>query len=61
MNTFFPIAVLPEDFPAISELQYFPEFITSAEKIALASAINAAIWGTSWTAADGSTEPAMAG
>lgn len=48
MNTLFPLTVLPADQPAIPGLQYLPEFVTSAEEMALASAVDASTWDTSW-------------
>jgi alkylated DNA repair dioxygenase AlkB len=48
MKTLFPVTVSPEDVPAIPGLQYRPDFVTATEEQALATAIDAMEWDTSW-------------
>lgn len=48
MRTLFPVFVEPDDIPAISGLQYLPNYVTEAEEAALVTEIDAQAWDTSW-------------
>jgi hypothetical protein len=48
MKSLFRISVKAEDIPAISGLEYRPEYISPAEEVALTAAIDAEPWDTTW-------------
>ena len=48
MSTLFPIVVEAEDIPKIPGLSYLPNYVSEPEEAALAAAIDAEPWDTSW-------------